>query len=337
MTVKQRLAILFLSSILTACASDDKTADFDSELYAGDPIDSLLAEEAPVSEIEAIQRGDAALDSQNYDLALYEYIRSLAFSDGKFQDRSLNTIGEIHLARGNTELAEKSFLRALDFNPNNVVTLQSLGVLYSKRGMIPQGRNAFFKSISVDQIRLTSGAFVRDYGELTESVVAQLLIDKDSPQMSYMGLGVLADIDAQYGLAKRFYEKALEIDPRSSKTMINLGYSHYMSGNYHIAKRLMTSALQIDPSNQRALNNLALTHLALEEVPQALNVFMRQMGPAEALNNVGYFLMLHGKPEQAIPYLQQAIDKKPSYYKVANENLNRALAEVRAKSKTKIK
>ncbi len=151
MTVKQRLAILFLSSILTACASDDKTADFDSELYAGDPIDSLLAEEAPVSEIEAIQRGgDAALDSQNYDLALYEYIRSLAFSDGKFQDRSLNTIGEIHLARGNTELAEKSFLRALDFNPNNVVTLQSLGVLYSKRGMIPQGRNAFLNpSLSI--------------------------------------------------------------------------------------------------------------------------------------------------------------------------------------------
>jgi Tfp pilus assembly protein PilF len=56
---------------------------------------------------------------------------------------------------------------------------------------------------------------------------------------------------------------------------------------------------------------------------------MRQMEAPEALNNVGYFLILQGKPDEAIPYLQQAIDKKPSYYKLANENLSRALAEVR--------
>lgn len=56
---------------------------------------------------------------------------------------------------------------------------------------------------------------------------------------------------------------------------------------------------------------------------------MRHMDAPEALNNVGYFLIIQGRPDEAIPYLQQAIDKKPSYYKIANENLNRALAEVR--------
>ncbi len=66
---------------------------------------------------------------------------------------------------------------------------------------------------------------------------------------------------------------------------------------------------------------------------------MRSMGAPEALNNVGYFLILQGKPDKAIPYLQEAIDKKPSYYKLANENLERALALVReqkAKSPSKI-
>ncbi|GAM69844.1 TPR repeat protein [Vibrio sp. JCM 19236] len=53
------------------------------------------------------------------------------------------------------------------------------------------------------------------------------------------------------------------------------------------------------------------------------------MSEPEALNNVGYFVMLRGDPEEAIPYFQQAIDKNPSYYKVANENLERALSEVR--------
>ena len=70
-------------------------------------------------------------------------------------------------------------------------------------------------------------------------------------------------------------------------------------------------------------------YVASGDIKKATNVFMRHMDAPEALNNVGYFLILQGKPDQAVPYLQQAIDKKSSYYKVANENLNRALAEVR--------
>lgn len=333
MRITKRILLLLSSFLLlTACASNEETPAFDSELYDGDPIDSLSQEVPPMNEMEAIQRADSALEIKNYDLALYEYIRAISFPDAKYQDRSLFTIGEIHQARGNLPLAEKAYSKALEYNPDNIKTLQSLGVLYSKKGMISEGRNALFKSVSADQARLNNLQMVERYDLLTESDVASLSIDGSSPEKSYMGLGVLADIDAQHDLAKRFYEKSLEINPRSTQSMINLGYSHYMSGNYHIAQRLMTSALQFEPNNERALNNLALTHLALDETAKALNVFMRQMGPAEALNNVGYFLILHGKPEKAIPYLEQAIDKKPSYYKVANENLNRALAEVRAKN-----
>ncbi len=105
-----------------------------------------------------------------------------------------------------------------------------------------------------------------------------------------------------------------------------------MSGDYVKAQRFVVSALEKSPNNEKAQNNLALIYLAKGEVKRAINVFMRQMDAAEALNNVGYFLILQGKPEEAIPYLEQAIDKKPTYYKVANENLERALAEVRAKT-----
>ncbi|MCQ8140548.1 tetratricopeptide repeat protein, partial [Vibrio parahaemolyticus] len=45
--------------------------------------------------------------------------------------------------------------------------------------------------------------------------------------------------------------------------------------------------------------------------------------------NVGYFLILQGKPDEAIPNLQQAIDKNPAYYELSNKNLERALAIVR--------
>ncbi len=334
MIVFKRIFVLFSTVLLlAACAStESKKTTFDSELYDGESVDTLTGEEPPLTEIEAIQRGDSALEIKNYDLALYEYIRSLSFTDAKFQDRSLHTIGEIHQRRGNFALAEKSFLKALEFNPDSVNTLENVGIIYSKKGLISEGRSYLFRAINVDQVRLDNKYIIDRYELISEPDVAALNIDGESPEKSYMGLGVLADIDAQHDIAKRFYEKALEINPRSTQTMINLGYSHYMSGNYHIAKRLMNSALQFEPNNERALNNLALTHLALNETTKALNVFMRQMDAAEALNNIGYFLILHGKPEQAVAYLEQAIDKKSSYYPVANENLNRALADIRAKS-----
>jgi tetratricopeptide (TPR) repeat protein len=315
---------------IAGCASNEEPKlNIDTELYAGIPMDSLTSEEMPKTELEAITRADAALAQRKYDLALYEYIRSLAFPDAEYQDKSLYNIGRIHQSRDNFPLAEKAYLRALQYNPNHVDVLNQLGVMYSKGGRVLDGKVYFIRAVNADQARLNNEQRLESFDLLTEQQVTSLLVDRVSPIQSYMGMGVLSDIDAKYDVAKRFYEKALEIDPRSVSSMINLGYSHYMSGNHHMAKRLMTTALQYEPSNEKALNNLALVHLSLGETTQALNVFMRQMEAPEALNNVGYFLILQGKPDEAIPYLQQAIDKKPSYYKLANENLSRALAEVR--------
>ncbi|WED21270.1 tetratricopeptide repeat protein [Vibrio sp. JC009] len=331
MNKKQIILIGFISLFLAGCASNkEPEMAFDSELYLGAPIDSLTNEEPPKSEMEAIARGDTALSLRKYDLALFEYIRSLSFPEAEYQDKSLYNIGRIHQSRGNLALAEKAYLRAIEVNPEHIQSLEQLGVIYSKAGRTVDGSRLFLQAVNADQKRLNKNTQLENFELLKEDEIASLSVDKSSPLDSYMGLGILSDVAARYDVAKRFYEKALEINSRSVKTMVNLGYSHYMTGNYHIAKRLMTTALQFDPNNEKAVNNLALIHLALGENARALNVFMRQMEEPEALNNVGYFLILQGKPDAAIPYLQRAIDKKPSYYKLANENLARALAQIRA-------
>jgi Flp pilus assembly protein TadD len=130
-------------------------------------------------------------------------------------------------------------------------------------------------------------------------------------------------------VAQILFGKVLTISPRSVKGLINMGYSHYMDGEYDEALRLTNNALNLEPNNEKAQNNLALIYLAKGEVQKSVNTFMRHMDAPEALNNVGYFLILQGKPEEAIPYLQQAIDKKASYYELANKNLETAISQVR--------
>ncbi|MGY5538525.1 tetratricopeptide repeat protein [Vibrio brasiliensis] len=323
-----QLVVFALSAILlSACAS--KESSLDTSLYDGKPIDSLSSEEPPTTEKEAIERGDKALSGGNTDLALYEYIRSLSFENGQYRDRSLFNIGRIHQSRGNLALAEKAYLIAIEENPNNIQVLEQLGILYSRNGDIQQGTSYFMRAVNADQVRFNNNKTLSNTDLITVEAVNKLQVDSYTPEYALMGLGVIADLDKNHELAQAFYKQALSIDPDSVKTLTNVGYSFYMAGDYRKAQRFIIQALDNEPNNDKALNNLALIYLAKGEINRALNVFSQHMTKPEALNNVGYFLTLQGKPEQAIPYLQQAIDSRPTYYKVANENLEKALAMVR--------
>ncbi len=317
-------------TFIFGCTSSEPVKNtFDASLYEGRPIDTLSSDVPPLNETEAISRGDVALRNNNYDLALYEYIRSLSFPTARFQDKSLYNIGRIHQSRGNIALAEKAYLLALDYNPNNIQVLTQLGVEYIKSGNTQQGREYMLRAVDADQVRFNSKIRFQAGDSQNKEQVQALLVDNQSPEEALMALGVLADVREQYDLAQAWYSKALMVDGSSAKTLMNLGYSYYMSGDYTTAQRFTLASLEKQPENDKALNNLALIYLAKGEVRRGLSVFQQKMETPEALNNVGYILMIQGKPDKAIPYLQQAINMKPNYYKVANENLERALALVK--------
>lgn len=324
--------VMMIVVAVQGCSSQDPVSAFDDSLYSGKPVDSLSSSEAPKTETEAITRGDRALANQKMDLALYEYIRSLEFDDLEFADKTLMTIGDIHQARGNIPLAEKAYTRAVEENPNNAAALERLGVLYSRNGNLPDGQVYFYRSINADQIRLKqTEPFARGKDAVTAEQVESLTFDIDSPLQAYIGLGILADVNQEIEVAQAYYQKALAIEPSSSLAKLNLGYSYYMAGEYKQALFYTKQVVAMQPDNQRAVNNLALIYIRQGQVTNALNVFMRVMPDYQALNNVGYLLMLNQQQEQSVPYFKQAINKKPSYYPLANDNLSRALAEIRVK------
>lgn len=329
-----RIVILCaVTFLVVGCASQTQDPmPFEDELYDGQQVESFNLKDAPKTETEAIKRGDKALSQNNVDLALYEYIRSLKLPKGEFKDKTLYTIGQIHQSRQNWSLADKAYLMAIDENPDNIKVLEQLGANYSKQGDVAQGKSYFLRAINADQIRLK---IVNKTSKepFSATQINSMTVDNDSPLTAYMGLGILYDVDSKHDLAQAFYRKALMINPKSAKAMINMGYSYYMSGDYDEAERTTIAALKLAKNSEKAQNNLALIYLAENKVQKALSVFMSSMEEYQALNNIGYFLMLQGKPEIAVPYLQQAIDKNPLYYKLANENLKRALAEIRMKEK----
>ncbi len=329
------MKILIMLSViftLSACSSSpDNQLTFDDSLYSGKPVETLSNDETlPKTEIEAIKRGDKALQANNIDLALYEYIRSLSFLDAQYKDKTLNNIGSIHQARGNNALAEYAYKKSIEENPNNVQSLEKLGILYCRTGNVEEGKSYLYRAINADQVRLNQSQQLSEKN-ISSDAILDLKYDKQSPLKSYNALGVMNDMNEKFAVARAFYQKALQINPNDISANLNLGYSFYMSKDYDKALSYTGLVVRKQPDNKKAVNNLALIYIRKGQVNRALNIFMKQMPDYEALNNVGYFLLIEGRPDQAVPYFNQAIEKKPSYYQLANDNLTRALSEIRMK------
>ncbi len=324
------VAVIFISGCVS---TESKQSDFDKSLYSGKPVEALTNDEPPANEEEAISRGDAALTSNNTDLALYEYIRSLTFDDGVHKDKTLYTIGRIHETRGDFELADRAYRASLAENPNHIGSLEELGKLYTKQGRKDVGLSYYLRALNSDQLRLGGQGDITANNISSEKILA-LRYDEKSPVNAYIGLGVLYDINNKHEIAQAFLRKALDIKPYNESALVSLGYSYYMVEDYAKATHFNNAALGINGNSEKAINNLGLIAIAKGEPRKALSIFGRHMSPSEALNSVGYFLILRGEPGEAIPYLQEAIDQSPSYYAKANDNLERALAMVRAKTDT---
>ncbi len=178
------------------------------KLYSGKPVESLTNDEPPKTEEEAISRGDIALSNKNADLALYEYIRSLSFPNAQHKDKTLYTVGRIHLARNNLELADKSFRASLAENPDNVGSLQELGAMYTKRGDREAGKSYYLRALNADQIRLGGDPNITKDNISKESIATYRYDDK-SPVGAYSGLGVLYDIRGDHGFSSDSISKSV--------------------------------------------------------------------------------------------------------------------------------
>lgn len=106
-------------------------------------------------------------------------------------------------------------------------------------------------------------------------------IDKKFP-ISYISLGrihsVISNLTTnpqELSKARLNYEKALELDPKSSAAHDGLGLIHMYEGNYDEAIHHLEMALKLQPGINHAVYNLGLAHLKKGNRIEALSYFNR--------------------------------------------------------------
>jgi len=282
----------------------------------------------------------ALLAEQNNKLeqALLYYVAALEFDNGSAE--TLYKIGDMQNKLGNTQLAIRAFSESFAADPNYVPTLTEMGINSLEQKNVVKAKKLLTRALELDQQRLQNNFLKIKYEQEPKTVEERRLnyeqqnllkrnfadsiylnLDNESPTQAYNVYGVINDLDGNHKVARDLFMLVLKVRENSPLILSNLGYSYYLSSDLILAATYFKQAIDIDPSFTRAKSNLGLIYVRNGQYPRAIRLLTQVMTDAEAYNDVGYFLMLEGRFMEAEYFLEQAIDRSPSYFVKGNSNL----------------
>ncbi len=295
-TVAFGISKICLLGMLAGCAAGLPKPDAD--IYAKGTfndknLDVLFATEYPVrSEQEALTKGDGAMQEGNIDKALFFYVRALQFDPENVD--LLAHIGEIQMQRNKIVLAKRALLQARRYDPTHARTLEALGLIYMNEGKDEQA-----------------------FADLT------MAVEKDPGLWrAHNALGVYADKKADYVVAQTHYNAALSINPQAAHILNNRGYSKFLSGDSHGAALDLYEAAN-DRAFSQAWGNLGMIYAKQGWYQDAITTYKQIMSEANAYNNTGYAALQNGDLVEAKRFLNEAIKRSPTYFPAAVQNLAR--------------
>jgi Flp pilus assembly protein TadD len=293
------LAIVLCFGFLYGCAGS-QTRNSDGGLadtVGKENLDLLFATEFPVaSKAEAITKSNLAYRDGDIDKALFYSVKALKYDVTDVE--ILVRIAHLHVLQGNSRMAARTFNLVLAQDPSHPESLEGLGLLYFEADQADKARHHLEQAVAGDK----------------------------SLWRSYNVLGVLADGRREHGLAAEYYSKALDLRPDSVSVQINRGYSKYLAGDLKTAaKYLYDVAYQSD--HPKAWRNLGMVYAKLGWYDEALEIFRKVEGEANAYNRTGEIALANRELSLAHDYFSEAVRQSPVYFAEAERNLARVRSE----------
>lgn len=191
------------------------------------------------------------------------------------------------LASGKTDIAIKSFHKALKLDNTFVEGHFNLGLAYQQIGNSKKAIKHFEVATNLNP----------------------------SDFEAYNNLGNLFIRENEYNKALFYFKKATSINPHLSEGFYNLGVTHMTMGQYEEAIKAYKASLAIYPHNSVVLNNLGVTLEKIGKSEEALKQFKKalKINPqnANAYANIGASL-ISSDLRKATEYFKKAVSCNPN-------------------------
>ncbi len=170
--------------------------------------------------------------------------------------------GEAAEEKGNSDGAAEHYKDAMLIAEDYAPAAFALGKLYDRIGDSYKANNFFQKAVSTDTLYYSAYRFLytnyfknSNFKPMIDLLTQALAHGNDFYDIHYY-LGIAYNGAALFDDAIKQYERALELNAKSTDANIQAGIAYQNMKSYVKAREYYTKAIQIDPENQTATENL---------------------------------------------------------------------------------
>jgi tetratricopeptide (TPR) repeat protein len=112
-------------------------------------------------------------------------------------------------------------------------------------------------------------------------------------------------------MAETLYQQAAQANPQHAGALNDLGLCLARQGKLDASIQVIEQAIQLQPEKPLYRNNAATVLVEMRQDQRALSHLTAVHGAAEANYNLGQLLVQRGRPAEATPYFQAAVQQNP--------------------------
>ena len=257
-----------------------------------------------------------------YSEAITELKRSISLAPNS--DEAYRRLGSAYLESGQGKEAIEAFQKAIQLNPYFWGNQNSLGDAYMGLGDYPRALEAFQQVTAlepeIDAGYENVGVVYVQQNKCQESIpYLQIALQIEPYFSTYSNLGTAYFCLKQYTNSVEMFEKAVQLNPNDTQTMVNLADAYRWAGQKDKARTIYEQSislgykeLQTNPQDSGVMMQVALSYAKIGNAQEADRYIRR----ARAIDkrNVNYMYAeaeidaLLGRVPEALKALKEALD-----------------------------
>ena len=271
----------------------------------------------------------------------------IEFKGFNFNELLYSCLARLFIAKGDNKKAKNILINIVSKYKDSYIGHKMLAEIYEKEGGMRKAIDEYVKVLDIRKNDYKSyykiSVLLKDLGKKDEAIQMLKKLVKQKPDFDNASeiLGELLYENENFKEAITVYSNALKINEGNASMFYNLGIAYSRMNNFSLAKKSFEKAVEVDNNFYYAYYRLGQISLLYRDFETAEYYFLQAANKeyeAKAYYELSKIYILKNQKEKAVMYINRSIEHDPSLYeKTKNEPILFCLKNQIIKPKEEIK